>query len=83
MPKSRFTEAQIMAILKESEAGAKTAKLCRKHGVSKATFYRWRSQFRGMDLRDPGHLRELEERNRRLKKIVTERLLESPSRPRY
>jgi putative transposase len=74
--KSRFTEQQIVGILKESEAGVKTADLCRKHGVSSATFYKWKSKFGGMDVSDVAKLRGLEDENRRLKKLLADSALE-------
>ena len=70
MKKSRFTDSQILAILKENEAGAKVADLCREHGMSDATFYKWRAKFGGMDASLMKRLRELEEENRRLKKCM-------------
>jgi putative transposase len=74
--KSRFTEQQIVGILKESDAGAKTAELCRKHGVSPATFYKWKSKFGGMEISDVAKMRTLEDENRRLKKLLAESALE-------
>jgi putative transposase len=74
--KSRFTEQQIVSILKESEAGAKTADLCRTHGVSSATFYKWKSKFGGMEVSDVAKMRTLEDENRRLKKLLADSALE-------
>ena len=76
MKKSRFTEEQIIGLLKQAEAGTKVEELCRKHGVSTWTFYRWRSKFGGMAIPDARRLREVEEENRRLKKLVADQALD-------
>jgi putative transposase len=73
--KSRFTETQIVAILKEHEAGIATKDLCRKHGVSPATFYSWKAKFGGMEVSDVAKMRALEDENRRLKRIVADQAL--------
>jgi putative transposase len=73
--KSRFTETQIVAILKEHEAGIATKDLCRKHGVSPATFYAWKAKFGGMEISDVAKMRALEDENRRLKRIVADQAL--------
>ena len=72
----RFTEEQIIAVLKEADSGMKTAELCRKHNVSDATFYKWKAKFAGMELSDLRRLRGLEEENRRLKQIVANQALD-------
>lgn len=80
MKKSRYTDSQIMAILKQNEEGAKVADLCREHGMSEATFYKWRSKFGGMDASLMKRMKELEEENRRLKKMYAEERLKSEIR---
>jgi putative transposase len=72
MRKSRYTDSQIMAILKQSESGVPTPELCREHGMSTATFYKWRSKFGGMDASMMKRLKELEAENKRLKKMYAE-----------
>ena len=72
MKKSRFNESQIMSVLKESQNGMPVAELCRAHGISNATFYSWRSKYSGMDASMISRLKELEEENRRLKKMYAD-----------
>lgn len=72
MKKSRFTDSQIMAVLKQSEAGTPVPDLCREHGISSATFYKWRAKFGGMDVSLMAKMKELEEENRRLKKLYVD-----------
>jgi putative transposase len=74
--KSRFNEEQIIAILKESEAGKETGELCRRHGITRASFYRWKSKFGGLELSEAKRLRQLEEENRQLKHIVAEQAVD-------
>lgn len=72
MRKSRYTDSQILAILRQSESGVPTPELCREHGMSSATFYKWRSKFGGMDASMMKRLKELEAENKRLKKMYAE-----------
>lgn len=72
MKKSRYTDSQIMAILKRAEAGTPVPELCREHGMSSATFYKWRAKYGGMDASLMARMKELEEENRRLKKMYAE-----------
>ncbi len=70
--KRRFTDEQIIGILKENEAGVPVKELCRKHGMSDATYYKWKSKFAGMEVNDARRLRDMEDENRRLKKLVAD-----------
>ena len=72
MKKSRYTEEQIIGILKQHEAGVKTAELCREHGISEATFYNWKAKYGGMDVSEAQRLRQMEDENRRLKQLVAD-----------
>ena len=72
MKRSRFTETQILGILKQAEAGVALTELCRQHGISKSTYYNWKSKYGGMEASDLRRLRELEEENRRLKKMYAD-----------
>ena len=69
MAQKRYTEEQVIAVLNEAEAGAKTAELCRKHGVSEATFYKWTAKYAGLTVSELKRLRSLEDENRRLKQF--------------
>jgi putative transposase len=76
MRKSRFSDEQIIGILKEHQAGLGAAELCRKHGISDATFYKWRSRFGGMEVSDAKRLRALEEENGKLKRLLADAMLD-------
>lgn len=77
MKKSRYSDSQILSILKQAEAGTPVPELCREHGMSSATFYKWRARYGGMDASLMRHMKELEEENRRLKKMYAEERLKA------
>jgi putative transposase len=76
MKRSKFTDEQILAIVKEGEAGRKVADLCRTHGITEQTYYRWKSKYGGLELSELHRLKQLEDENRRLKHIVAEQTLD-------
>lgn len=77
MRKSRFSEQQIIAVLKEHEAGMSTAEVCRRHGISPPTFYSWKSRFGGLEVSEAKRLKALDEENRKLKKLLAEQVMDN------
>jgi putative transposase len=77
MRKSRFSEEQIIAILREQDAGSPTADVCRRHGISGATFYKWKAKYGGLDVSDAKRLKSLEDENAKLKKLLAEAMLDN------
>jgi putative transposase len=77
MKRSRFSEEQIIGILKEQEAGAKTVDVCRKHGISDATFYKWKAKYGGLDVSEAKRLKALEDENAKLKRLLAEAMLDN------
>ena len=77
MRKSRFTEAQIIGMIKEQEAGVPTAEVCRKHGLSQATFYKYKSKYGGMEVSDVAKIRSLEDENAKLKRLLADTMLDN------
>jgi len=77
MKLSRFTEEQIIGILREQEAGAKTTEVCRRHGISSATFYKWKAKYGGLEVSDAKRLKALEDENAKLKKLLAETMLDN------
>lgn len=77
MKRKRFTEEQIIAVLKEQELGAKTSDVCRKHGISGATFYKWKSKYGGLEVSEAKRLKALEDENAKLKKLLADAMLDN------
>lgn len=77
MKRTRFSEEQIIGILKQHESGISTADVCREHGISSATFYKWKAKFRGLEVSDARRLKALEDENAKLKKLLAEQLLDN------
>jgi len=77
MKRSRFTEEQIIGVLKEHELGAKTSDLCRKHGISEATFYNWKAKYGGLDVSEARRLKQLSDENGKLKKLLADAMLDN------
>ena len=77
MKRARFTEEQIIGILREQEAGMKTAEVCRKHGISGATFYKWKAKYGGLEVSDAKRLKALTDENAKLKKLLAESMLDN------
>ncbi len=77
MKRSRFNEEQIIAILKQQEGGVSTADVCREHGISSATFYKWKAKFSGLEVSDAKRLKSLEDENSKLKKLLAEQMLDN------
>jgi putative transposase len=77
MRQSHFTEEQIIGVLKQAEGGMKTAEICRQHGISSATYYKWKAKYGGLEVSEARRLRQLEEENRRLKQIVADLTLDN------
>ncbi len=77
MKRSRFSEEQIIAVLKQQESGVSTADVCREHGISSATFYKWKAKFGGLEVSDARRLKALEDENAKLKKLLAEQMLDN------